>query len=559
MFRQSLSRVAVRYRLLALLVISTVALLAVGVGGWFGMARLSSALESMHSERLPAVTELGEIRNATALLVQYSYETLTRERQANAQSRFQATLSRKKRLATGLDASMAAYEKLPKDAATQQAWKSFKEAMGPWRATNDQLDALVQTMSENDDPDKQVQLFAQYKMPLSSWSHVQAKLDIPLAKLLQLNQAATASALAAEERERRTARGFIAVSLIVAVVVMWGLAIVILRSITGPIERLRRAIVTVSERNDFTIHAPAEGRDELGETARAFNQLIDRVRASLRDVLDCTQGISSVAGQASATSDQVARSSTEQSDAAANMAAAIEEMTVAISEINDSMQGALGRAQSADQAAQNGAENISRSNAEMDRISGTVGETGEAIDKLTVESGKISHILEVIRDVAEQTNLLALNAAIEAARAGEQGRGFAVVADEVRKLAERTAKATSDIGTLVGSMRDSGRDATNSMSNASGQVASGKALSQAAVESMKLIRSNAQDVTGAINDVAASLQEQSETAHNIARQVEAVASLTEANSAAALETARVSKELERLSATMREAVSRFQV
>jgi methyl-accepting chemotaxis protein len=260
-----------------------------------------------------------------------------------------------------------------------------------------------------------------------------------------------------------------------------------------------------------------------------------------------------------AASERSAVSSGEQSSAAEAMAAAIEEMTVSINHINDSMNGALDKVREAGASADTGVQVMARSSAEMDTIAANVVDTSGAINRLGEQSESISIILQVIKDVADQTNLLALNAAIEAARAGEQGRGFAVVADEVRKLAERTTSSTKQIADLVGSMHTSGREAVSRMASVSDKVSSGKKFSDTAVDHMNEIRGSAKNVVIAINDISAALNEQSSTAQSIAQQVEAVATLSEANNQTATETASVANDLDVFAASLRQAVSQFKV
>ena len=249
-----------------------------------------------------------------------------------------------------------------------------------------------------------------------------------------------------------------------------------MRSITAPLERLRHAIVSVAGNNDFTQRVGTQGKDEIAQTASAFNRLLESIQNSLREVLGNSENIATASEQVSSASQQAANASESQSEAATSMAAAIEEMTVSISHIGASAQETLGRAREAGTAADNGARIIAQTHEEMDKIAGTVAQATKAIEKLSQESGRISTILQVIKDVADQTNLLALNAAIEAARAGEQGRGFAVVADEVRKLAERTTASTNAIGELVVSMQSSGQDAVSWMGSVNQQVGIGLRL-----------------------------------------------------------------------------------
>ena len=279
----------------------------------------------------------------------------------------------------------------------------------------------------------------------------------------------------------------------------------------------------------------------------------------MREVLENAERIAEASSKASAASQQAAKSSENQSEAASAMAAAVEEMTVSITHINDSMHETLARARDVGIAASDGAQIIAQTHVEMDKIVATVGDASTAIDTLSSESSNISKILQVIKEVADQTNLLALNAAIEAARAGEQGRGFAVVADEVRKLAERTTASTEAISKLVGSMQSSGRDAVGRMTSVSQLVSAGKQLSGTAVGHIDGIRDGSRHVVEAINDISTAISEQSSTTQSIAQQVETVARLSEANSVTSKETEAVANDLDRLSISLRQAVSKFKV
>lgn len=539
--------------------LSILALLAVGFGGWLGIAKVSQSVVALQNERLPAAILIGEIRSTTNLLLQLSYEVLIREKQANAQSKFAQTLSRKEVLVAALDKAMAGYESIHKSADEAEAWASLKESMKPWKASNEELTALIKSMSENDDVDKQAELFTQYKAPLSNWGYTQARVDLALASLLALNSDEVEKTRAADAQTIAFAMRFMFITLGLAVVVLLGLAVVFVRSITGPLEGLRRTIVSVAKGNDFSERAEARGRDEIAQTAIAFNQLLENVQISLREVLDTAQRIAAASEKASLASQQTAQSSESQSEAASSMAAAVEEMTVSISHISENMHETLKRVRSAGTAANNGAQIITQTHTEMDRIAETVGQATTAIDKLSKESSSISTILQVIRDVADQTNLLALNAAIEAARAGEQGRGFAVVADEVRKLAERTSASTTAIAELVVSMQTSGHDAAQWMSSVNQQVAEGKQLSDTAVGHIDGIRDSSQHVATAVGDVSEAIKEQSATAQSIAQQVEMVARLSETNSLTAKETEVISLDLDRLSSGLRHAVAKFRV
>ncbi len=554
-----LNVVSVPFRLGVLIFLSIVALCAVGFGGWMGISKVSRSVITLQDERLPAATFIGEIRSTTNLLLQLSFEVLVREKQANAQSKFVQALGRKEALGASLDKAMAGYDAIAKGADEGEAWTNFKESMVAWKKSNDELTAILKAMSENDDLDKQVQLFAQYKAPLASWGYVQSRVDLNLASLLALNKDQVEKAREEDTQTIQLAMRFMAITLGVAIVVLLVLAVTVARSITRPLDRLRGSIVSVATRNDFTERAPAQGKDEIAQTAQAFNQLLGAVQTSLRDVLDSAQSIAQASDKVTSASHQAAGSAENQSEAASAMAAAVEQMTVSIAHISESMNETLRRARSTGDAARDGAQVIGETNSEMDKIAATVGNATTAIDKLSSESSNISTILQVIKDVADQTNLLALNAAIEAARAGEQGRGFAVVADEVRKLAERTTASTEAIGKLVVSMQSSGREAVDWMSSVNRQVDGGKQHSAVAVGHIDGIRDSSQHVVASVSEISEAISEQSSTTQSIAQQVETVARLSETNSHTARETEAVAHELDRLSAALREAVSKFRV
>ena len=554
-----MNNVGVGYRLGLLVILSIIALLAVGFGGWVGISKVSRSVIVLQDERLPAATLLGEIRSSTNLLLQFSFEVLLREKQANAQSRFAGLLERKKLYTAALNKAMEDYEKIPKSTAETEAWTKFKESMGPWKASNETLTGILKLLSENDDFDKQPQLFVQYKAPLSSWGYVQATVDRNLTNLVTLNKAEVEAARERDARTVQLAMRFMVITLALGTAILLVLAVVFVRGITGPLEYLRRTIVSVANDSDFTERVATQGRDEIAQTAQAFNLLLENVQTSLHEVLENAERIAEASSKASAASQQAAKSSENQSEAASAMAAAVEEMTVSITHINDSMHETLARARDAGIAASDGAQIIAQTHVEMDKIVATVGDASTAIDTLSSESSNISKILQVIKEVADQTNLLALNAAIEAARAGEQGRGFAVVADEVRKLAERTTASTEAISKLVGYMQSSGRDAVGRMTSVSQLVTAGKQLSGTAVGHIDGIRDGSRHVVEAINDISTAISEQSSTTQSIAQQVETVARLSEANSVTSKETEAVANDLDRLSISLRQAVSKFKV
>lgn len=555
----NLNGVAVRYRLGFLALLSISGLLLVGFGGWLGITKVSQSVVTLQEQRLPAVAAISDMRNSTNLLLQLSFEILTREGQVNPGPKIRRAMARQESLFNLVNQTAELYEHLRKTNDEARAWALVKDAIVAWKNSNEALNLILKAISDSSDPGQQKELFAQYRESLAAWAKDQAKVDSSLTELREFNQAEIAKTQELDTRTIKFSLLLMGVTLSVATVVLLLLAVFFVRSITKPLEQLRHTIVSVAGSNDFTERAHIRGRDEIAQTAGAFNRLLENVQVSLRDVLGNAHDISVASQKTLTASRQSAQSSESQSEAATAIAAAVEEMTVSITHISDNASETLGRARGAGEAASKGADSIAHTHTEMDKIATTVAQATAAIDKLSKESGSISTILKVIKDVADQTNLLALNAAIEAARAGEQGRGFAVVADEVRKLAERTAASTKAIGDLVISMQSSGADAVNWMVSVNRQVTSGKELSNVAVAHIASIHDSSKHVMSAVTDISEAIGEQSSAAQSIAQQVETVARLSETNNLTAKQTEAVSLDLDRLSASLREAISKFRV
>jgi len=370
--------------------------------------------------------------------------------------------------------------------------------------------------------------------------------------------------VAKEEYERaeanyRTVRILAIGSIIGGVGLGFLIAFWIIRSVTGPLNQMRATIGEVEKNGDFTRRIPVNTEDEVGQTAKSFNQLMAALQQTLGQVLDSVAKVSDAARTLSSSSGQVASSSSSQSAATSAMAAAVEEMTVSINHVSDSAREAVDISRRSGKLSTEGGEIINKAASEMSQIAETVRHTAQAIEELGQHSNQISSIVQVIKDVADQTNLLALNAAIEAARAGEQGRGFAVVADEVRKLAERTTKATEEITQMISAMQHSAKAAVSTMGAADDQVSGGVALANQAGSAIVQIKDGAEQVVGVVNDISSALAEQSSASNDIASQVERVAQMTEENSAAAAETASAANNLQALANNMQAAVSRFKI
>ncbi|AAQ57711.1 methyl-accepting chemotaxis protein [Chromobacterium violaceum] len=294
-----------------------------------------------------------------------------------------------------------------------------------------------------------------------------------------------------------------------------------LNQLLRPLGRLQGAMTELaSGSGDLTRELSIASRDEIGQAAGAFNTFTGSLRRMMLDVRGHAGDMLGSVRQLTGDVGQIRDSSARQSQAANATAASVEQLSVSVTHIAESARVAEQRAREADALSSQAAANVDATAAEIGRIAHTVRQLADVLGGMQQRSDRISGIVSVIRDIADQTNLLALNAAIEAARAGEQGRGFAVVADEVRKLAERTAQATLEISDVIQTMQKDTSHAADSMSGALEQVEQGVKLAGESSQSIQQISGQAQQVVHAVGDIAVSTAEQSSASQEIARHIE---------------------------------------
>jgi methyl-accepting chemotaxis protein len=288
---------------------------------------------------------------------------------------------------------------------------------------------------------------------------------------------------------------------------------------------------------------------------------LKRMEGALRDLVIQIQTESDAlvkhASEITQASEGVTKAAEEEADSTSAIAAAIEELTVSSSQILDIARETETNSQEAARLAEQGSERVGRAAEAIAAIARTVSDASEHIGALEARAREISSIAGVIKEIASQTNLLALNAAIEAARAGEQGRGFAVVADEVRKLAERTTTATTDIETMIEAIQVDTGAAVHAMRDALPVVQQGVDLANGAAESLQAIQTGAKLALDRVHDVADATREQSAASTSIAQRVERIAQMVDETSVSIRANAATATSLERIARNLRAQVSRF--
>ena len=293
-------------------------------------------------------------------------------------------------------------------------------------------------------------------------------------------------------------------------------------------------------------------KDSINTLAESLNDLVGRI-------LDSVETTASATVQISSTADTIATSSQEQSAQTEEVASAIEEMARTVTDNANNAQKTADMARQNREVAKDGGEIVKQTVTKMSDIANVVKQSAENIEKLGESSKQIGEIISVIDDIADQTNLLALNAAIEAARAGEQGRGFAVVADEVRKLAERTTEATKKIAQMIKGIQKETENAVSVMQSGNSEVTHGIKLADQAGESLKEIVTSSQHLLDMISQIATASEEQAATGEQITKNVAMISDVTHDSSRRITEIAHSSEDLSRLTEELRALVSQFRI
>lgn len=369
-----------------------------------------------------------------------------------------------------------------------------------------------------------------------------------------LNADAGKHAEASYEKARVSLLGASVLAVIVGILISVFLSRSIIRPIGHAVEITQRVAS-----GDFTARIDVESGDEIGKLLQAIKGMNEALGHVIRQARENSQKVAGAAAEVSTAAGQIAESSRHQSEAASSMAAAVEQMTVSVGQISDHATGAQRVSSESSDLSREGSEVISEMIGKMLEISKTVNQSSVVMEDLTKHSEEISSIVHVIKEVADQTNLLALNAAIEAARAGEQGRGFAVVADEVRKLAERTSQSTIDISSVIEKVQAGISAVMATMGSGVEQVELGVMQANKAVESVDRINTGSQQVVYNVSDISSALREQSIANNEIAQSVEKIAQMAEENNSAVEETARTARNLQSIATELNELVSQFKV
>ena len=328
------------------------------------------------------------------------------------------------------------------------------------------------------------------------------------------------------------------------------------RSLKEYLETLADAASRISSNNLSVMITPRSEKDIL---SNSFCEMVSNLSGMIRRLADTANGVASAADQITRLSDEMAGGANDQTDQVNQITTAIQEMAATIMQSTKHAEEASEASRRASSTAESGGQTVSETVQGMQSIQMVVQESSESIGKLAQSADQIDKIVSVIDDIADQTNLLALNAAIEAARAGEQGRGFAVVADEVRKLAERTSKATDEIGGVIDDVQQKTSGAVKGMETGLESVQKGRELADQAGFSLQEIVSSSQQVLAMIEQIATASTEQAQVAEDLSARIESIRNVTNNTAQRSSESADAAKSLSQQADQLREVVALFKL
>ena len=540
-----LTDMTIRTKLAAAVVSATLLMITIGVAGLWGTHSAQQAAESIYKDRLVAIAILNDVRN---LQNQIRINLLV-ARQSGDSFEVMASADKINGNIFQVAQLLEDYDKRKIGSAEKKLMEAFVTARLNFGRTGvvpmidllqaEKFDAADKHRREVVDP---------------AFAKVSDAID---AVIKQQSALAKAQFEQTAQQAHAIRIGSIAAIFLGAIFAL-GLGTLIARSINQGVGALVEASARLAD-GDLTTHVAVQGKDELSRVGLSFNQmasqfslLISEVNASSEQVNQTANGLSTAAGQ-------VAQGSRLQSEQAAAAANSVELLNAAFKEIAATSVEIVSAANNARDLSSRGNQVVNSAVQGIEKVAKTVNDSAGSILELGQRSKQIGQILSVIKDIADQTNLLALNAAIEAARAGEQGRGFAVVADEVRKLAERTTSATTEISTMVGAIQKDTQQAAETMRQSSDDVRDGVALANEAGKALKDISQSVEQVVEMIGNIAASTRNQSEASESLTTTVEEIARMAIENRSANEHAVSASEEMASRSQGLQRIISRFRL
>ncbi|MBA2924665.1 methyl-accepting chemotaxis protein [Pseudomonas sp. P7] len=519
-------------------------MLFLGVFALNQMSKIRAATEDITLSSVPSIRALDEFTQLTLRLRVLSYRLLTNREPDVQQKTLEAFELRNQQIRT----AQGIYEKLIEGSEERATYNEYVRLLGQYH----QIEERMKSLSRANQVDE---LRSLLNTELLSNSE---QVNAVLTRLLDLNNKMALATNQEAEDQYNLAFNLVVGLLVIATALTMLFAWLLTRSITLPISQALEAAEEVAEGN-LTRPIKVDGNDEAGRLLAAMAKMQDKLRDTLQRIAGSATQLASAAEELNAVTDESARGLTQQNNEIEQAATAVNEMTSAVEEVARNAVSTSEASRNATTSAGDGRDLVQETVSAIERMSGDVQATATLIGELANESRDIGKVLDVIRGLADQTNLLALNAAIEAARAGEAGRGFAVVADEVRALAHRTQQSTSEIERMIGSIQAGTEHAVDSMRNSTERAESTLNIAKGAGMSLDTINTAIVEINERNLVIASAAEEQAQVAREVDRNLVNIRDLSVQSATGASQTSAASSELSRLAVDLNGMVGRFRL
>ena len=519
-------------------------MLLLGVFALNQMSKIRAATEDITSASVPSIRALDEFTQLTLRLRVLSYRLLTNREPDVQQKTLEAFELRNQQIRTAQDI----YEKLITSTEERNVYNEYVRLLGQYRQIEERMKSLSRANQVNE-------LRSLLNTELLDNSE---QVNAVLTRLLDINNDDANATNQRAKDQYDMAFDLVVGLLVIATALTLLFAWLLTRSITLPIAQALEAAEEVAEGN-LTRPISVDGNDEAGRPLAAMAKMQHKLRDTLQRIAGSATQLASAAEELNAVTDESARGLTQQNNEIEQAATAVNEMTSAVEEVARNAVSTSEASRNATTSAGDGRDLVQETVSAIERMSTDVQATASLIGDLANESRDIGKVLDVIRGLADQTNLLALNAAIEAARAGEAGRGFAVVADEVRALAHRTQQSTSEIERMIGSIQTGTEHAVDSMRNSTERAESTLNIARGAGLSLDTINTAIVEINERNLVIASAAEEQAQVAREVDRNLVNIRDLSVQSATGASQTSAASGELSRLAVDLNGMVGRFRL